>query len=53
MPQGDRTGPAGAGPRTGRGIGDCTVNTPLQRTGFGRGGLRLGRGGLRLGRGRK
>ena len=33
--------------------GDCTVNTPLQRTGFGRGGLRLGRGGLRLGRGRK
>ena len=23
MPRGDRTGPRGAGPRTGRGLGDC------------------------------
>jgi len=44
MPQGDRTGPNGAGPRTGRGLGYCTGNTPLPRAGFGRGGLRLGRG---------
>jgi len=23
MPQGDKTGPEGKGPRTGRGLGDC------------------------------
>jgi len=26
MPGGDRTGPAGYGPRTGRGLGDCSGN---------------------------
>ena len=26
MPRGDRTGPTGQGPKTGRGQGNCTVN---------------------------
>lgn len=55
MPGGDRTGPTGAGPMTGRGAGYCTGN-PVPgcanagfggRDGFGRG---MGRGG---GRGRR
>jgi hypothetical protein len=40
MPGRDRTGPAGAGPMTGRGMGICAANMP---TGFGR-GCRRGRG---------
>ena len=58
MPRGDRTGPDGAGPRTGRGLGNCPVtgapdsNTNIPRSmprGIGRGqGLGRGRG---LGRG--
>lgn len=39
MPGGDRTGPQGAGPRTGRGMGDC-IGTEQPRFfggGFGRG----------------
>ncbi|QGP93873.1 hypothetical protein MGLY_32960 [Neomoorella glycerini] len=56
MPRGDRTGPWGLGPRTGRGAGYCNgfpvpgfMNPAF---GFGRGlGLGLGRGrGLGLGR---
>jgi len=27
MPNRDRTGPTGAGPRTGRGLGSCTTGT--------------------------
>lgn len=46
MPGGDRTGPQGEGPRTGRGLGYCAeydqpdYTTPQQgqRFGFGRGG---------------
>ena len=42
MPRGDRTGPLGAGARTGRGFGNCDgEQTPAQRPGFGRG---VGRG---------
>lgn len=38
MPQGDQTGPAGAGPMTGRGAGRCTgSNVPGWRNGCGRG----------------
>ncbi len=47
MPFGDRTGPAGAGPRTGRGLGYCTGhNAPgaYYGGGFGRGGGGWGRG---------
>ena len=40
MPGGDRTGPQGQGPRTGRGLGDCAP-TDQPRLGFGFG---LGRG---------
>ena len=48
MPQGDRTGPNGQGPMTGRGMGFCSgSNTPgYMNSGFGRG---MGRG---FGRGR-
>ena len=42
MPGGDRTGPQGFGPRTGRGLGDC-VPTDQPRWGFG-GGFGRGRG---------
>lgn len=62
MPAGDRTGPWGAGPRTGRGLGYCSgyagpgYMNPAPGMGFGRGfgrGLGLGRGyGRGLGRGR-
>jgi len=48
MPGGDRTGPMGFGPRTGRGLGYCSgFNTPgFYRSWPGRGG---GRGWWRLG----
>ena len=42
MPRGDRTGPTGRGPRTGRGLGYCTGNdspgysNPSNRMGFNR-----------------
>ena len=45
MPRGDRTGPSGMGPMTGRGAGFCTGNTApgfMNRIGFGLG--RRGRG---------
>lgn len=50
MPRGDRTGPMGGGPRTGRGLGYCNENTaPGAFTGgFGYG---RGRGGFGRGRG--
>jgi hypothetical protein len=41
MPGGDRTGPTGGGPKTGRGMGYCTGND-RPGSGFGR-----GRGGFR------
>jgi len=52
MPRGDRTGPDGAGPRTGRGLGDClpTSNPKIRRPRIGRSlgiGSRDGRGGGR------
>ena len=39
MPRGDRTGPNGAGSRTGRGLGFCNGNgvAGFQNNGFGRG----------------
>ena len=37
MPRGDRTGPAGYGPRTGRGMGYCTGVDWPDAAGFGRG----------------
>ena len=44
MPGGDRTGPQGQGPRTGRGLGDC-ASTDQPRLGFGFGfGFGRGRG---------
>lgn len=45
MPAGDRTGPVGMGPRTGRGLGDCSgYDAPgWAHPGFGRGFAR-GRG---------
>ena len=46
MPGGDRTGPFGAGPKTGRGLGYCSGNNAPGWT-YGR-GMGLGRG---LGRG--
>jgi len=42
MPQGDKTGPEGKGPKTGRQMGDCKGAKPQP-------GIRRGRG---LGRGR-
>lgn len=46
MPRGDRTGPQGAGPMTGRGAGTCAgAATPgYAGGGYGRGGGRGGRG---------
>ena len=47
MPDGDRTGPRGLGPRTGRGLGDCDKDVaPIVRPRFfGRGrGRGFGRG---------
>lgn len=55
MPAGDRTGPRGEGPRTGRGLGDCeTIEGRLngRRSPAGqapRGGRGLGAGGGRGG----
>lgn len=47
MPRGDRTGPTGAGPRTGRGAGYCAgYDNPgsiNRNTGYGRGFIRGGR----------
>jgi len=40
MPQGDRTGPRGQGPKTGRQLGDCEDAKPVEGNfgrGFGRG----------------
>ena len=58
MPQGDRTGPTGRGPKTGRGMGDCTFLETSEEAdevvyGDGRGrGVGLGRGrGAGLGQG--
>jgi len=49
MPQGDRTGPIGQGPRTGRSLGFCSgYDTPGYAKGFGGG---MGRG-FGFGRGR-
>lgn len=46
MPGGDRTGPMGAGPRTGRGAGYCSGSPApgFVRAGFGRGRRGGGRG---------
>lgn len=45
MPRGDRTGPAGAGPMTGRSAGLCAgQNNPGYMTGGGGFGRRCGRG---------
>jgi hypothetical protein len=52
MPGGDRTGPMGAGPRTGRGMGYCSGNSmpgyanqmPIFRSWYGFGGRGGGRG---------
>lgn len=54
MPGGDRTGPQGGGPGTGRGLGGCVESDQLNNTapqpaqrfryGFGRGGRGRGRG---------
>jgi hypothetical protein len=60
MPRGDRTGPLGMGPRTGRGLGYCAgypgpgFISPGPGFGFGRGmGFRGGFGrGMGFGRGR-
>jgi len=60
MPSGDRTGPSGYGPRTGRGLGYCsgydspgfTKGAPLCGGGFGRGrGRGFGHGFFGRGRG--
>jgi len=56
MPQGDRTGPMGQGPRTGRTLGFCAgYDTPGYAKGFGEGmgrGFGFGRGrGMGYGRG--
>lgn len=53
MPGGDRTGPMGAGPRTGRAAGFCTGYNRPGYANFGpRGGFGYGRGGGRgFGRG--
>ena len=51
MPQGDKTGPQGQGPRTGRGMGKCgsKVRTPAPQ---GQGGMATGQGaGRGAGRG--
>ena len=48
MPRGDGTGPAGQGPRTGRGRGYCAgFSAPgFMNSGFGRFGRGFGRGGF-------
>jgi len=44
MPNNDKTGPNGQGPRTGRQMGDCDNAMPLAGRGFGQcgGGMRRG-----------
>lgn len=38
MPRGDKTGPEGKGPKTGRGLGNCKItSTPKRGRGRGRG----------------
>jgi len=49
MPKGDGTGPDGQGPKTGRGLGDCSDNNgqtqqPNYKPGFYFGGQQQGRG---------
>lgn len=47
MPGGDRTGPRGLGPMTGRGLGDCSNTSNTGNTFFGGGfgrGMGFGRG---------
>ena len=55
MPGGDRMGPRGEGPRTGRGRLNCTPDANATRPYFGRGfgvaGFRRGFGGAGYGRG--
>ena len=53
MPRGDRTGPAGQGPMTGRGLGYCAgYNSPGFTRGYGMGmGWGGGRRGYGFGRG--
>ena len=53
MPGGDRTGPVGRGPRTGRGFGFCSgYPSPGYTVGQPRGGIGFGRGwGRGFGRG--
>jgi hypothetical protein len=61
MPKGDKTGPEGLGPRSGRGLGYCTgYESPGYTKGFPRGGRGYGRGyargfgrGFGWGRGRR
>ena len=45
MPRGDRTGPMGAGPMTGRAAGFCAGRGTTGYAGFGGGGRGFGRGG--------
>lgn len=56
MPQGDRTGPEGKGPRTGRGLGRCSGSEePGYKSDKPRQGLRDGKGsgrGFRNGQGK-
>jgi len=54
MPRLDKTGPAGKGPKTGRGLGNCEPSTPSRQSkgtgvGTGRGSRRVstGRGNRR------
>lgn len=53
MPKGDKTGPEGLGPRSGRGLGYCTgYESPGYTQGVPRGGRGYGRGyGREFGRG--
>ncbi len=54
MPLGDKTGPLGRGPRTGRGLGSCSGNfqPSFVNPGIGRGGRGFGFGrGFGQGRG--
>jgi len=50
MPRKDGTGPAGKGPKTGRGLGNCNNDNTFH--GFGAGKGRSGRRGHKVGRGK-
>ena len=52
MPRGDRTGPRGEGPRTGRGMGPCTTEKQLENKRENDDGTGVGRGGVPRGGGR-